>query len=240
MNGAQSPDAQKALNANSNGSNSNNSSLAAKKRKKDLKPIITMEDTSQTDGNLYAGLLYELRRHQHILVLDLLMSREWRGRWRFQQNKHDPIQVFKKHPAKHGVASCITSQRRAVKQVQTSVDIAHGGIVPSALSLSLWRTVGLGLDRTTRPHKYWALTNLESVDRSLGPLYLISACPVCLDRVVCPSAMTAHSAFTLPVLQKVLGELDILDLSFQRPFIRRAGRSALRRVPAIPWSLARP
>lgn len=52
--------------------------------------------------------------------------------------------------------------------------------------------------------------------------------------------MTAHLAFTLPVLQKVLGELDILDLSFQRPFIRRAGRSALRRVLAIPWSLARP
>ncbi|KAF0642685.1 hypothetical protein FPSE5266_05596 [Fusarium pseudograminearum] len=54
MNGAQSQDAQKAVNANSNGSNSNNSSLAAKKRKKDLKPIITMEDTSQTDGKLKA------------------------------------------------------------------------------------------------------------------------------------------------------------------------------------------
>ncbi|RGP65366.1 cmgc srpk kinase [Fusarium sporotrichioides] len=50
MNGTQSPDAQKALNANSNGSNSNNSSLAAKKRKKDLKPIITMEGANQTDG----------------------------------------------------------------------------------------------------------------------------------------------------------------------------------------------
>ncbi|CAG7563049.1 unnamed protein product [Fusarium equiseti] len=49
MNGTQSPDAQKALNANSNGSNSNNSSLAAKKRKKDLKPIITMEGTNQTE-----------------------------------------------------------------------------------------------------------------------------------------------------------------------------------------------
>ncbi|KAF5590390.1 CMGC SRPK kinase [Fusarium pseudocircinatum] len=50
MNGTQSPDAQKATNANTNGSNSNNSSLAAKKRKKDLKPIITMEGTSQPAG----------------------------------------------------------------------------------------------------------------------------------------------------------------------------------------------
>ncbi|RBR23723.1 uncharacterized protein FIESC28_03519 [Fusarium coffeatum] len=53
MNGTQSPDPQKALNANSNGSNSNNSSLAAKKRKKDLKPIITMEGTNQTEGLHY-------------------------------------------------------------------------------------------------------------------------------------------------------------------------------------------
>ncbi|KAF4451949.1 CMGC/SRPK protein kinase [Fusarium austroafricanum] len=43
MNGTQSPDAQKPSNANTNGTSSNNSSLAAKKRKKDLKPIITME-----------------------------------------------------------------------------------------------------------------------------------------------------------------------------------------------------
>ncbi|KAF5719858.1 CMGC SRPK kinase [Fusarium globosum] len=50
MNGTQSPDAQKASNANTNGSNSNNSSLAAKKRKKDLKPIITMEGTNQPAG----------------------------------------------------------------------------------------------------------------------------------------------------------------------------------------------
>ncbi|KAJ4017947.1 hypothetical protein NW752_001855 [Fusarium irregulare] len=50
MNGTQSPDPQKPSNANSNGSNSNNSSLAAKKRKKDLKPIITMEGTNQTEG----------------------------------------------------------------------------------------------------------------------------------------------------------------------------------------------
>ncbi|RYC86633.1 hypothetical protein BFJ63_vAg10540 [Fusarium oxysporum f. sp. narcissi] len=50
MNGTQSPDAQKASNANTNGSNSNNSSLAAKKRKKDLKPIITMEGTNQSAG----------------------------------------------------------------------------------------------------------------------------------------------------------------------------------------------
>ncbi|QPC70254.1 hypothetical protein HYE68_001006 [Fusarium pseudograminearum] len=182
MNGAQSQDAQKAVNANSNGSNSNNSSLAAKKRKKDLKPIITMEDTSQTDGFWCA------------LVLDLLMSREWRRRWRFQQSKHDPIQVFKKHRAKRGVASCITSQRTAVKQVETSVDIAHGGIVPSALSL--WRTVGLGLDRTTRPHKSWALANLESIDRSLGPLYLISACPACPDRGALGHSPTA--SFEVP------------------------------------------
>ncbi|KAM0229264.1 hypothetical protein ACHAPO_010159 [Fusarium lateritium] len=109
MNGTQSPDAQKALNANSNGSNSNNSSLAAKKRKKDLKPIITMEGANQADG----------------------------------------------------------------------VDIAHSGIVPFALSL--WGTVGLGLDRTTRPHKSWAFTNLESLDRSLGPLYLISAWPALVE-----------------------------------------------------------
>ncbi|KAJ0142955.1 putative transcriptional regulatory protein C15D4.02 [Fusarium oxysporum f. sp. albedinis] len=52
MNGTQSPDAQKASNANTNGSNSNNSSLAAKKRKKDLKPIITMEGTNQPAGPL--------------------------------------------------------------------------------------------------------------------------------------------------------------------------------------------
>ncbi|KAG7412860.1 Protein kinase dsk1 [Fusarium oxysporum f. sp. rapae] len=51
MNGTQSPDAQKASNANTNGSNSNNSSLAAKKRKKDLKPIITMEGTNQPAGS---------------------------------------------------------------------------------------------------------------------------------------------------------------------------------------------
>ncbi|XEV03582.1 hypothetical protein FSHL1_008869 [Fusarium sambucinum] len=60
MNGTQSPDAQKALNANSNGSNSNNSSLAAKKRKKDLKPIITMEGANQADGyvsNIYLFVL---------------------------------------------------------------------------------------------------------------------------------------------------------------------------------------
>ncbi|KAH7230432.1 uncharacterized protein BKA55DRAFT_545137 [Fusarium redolens] len=50
MNGTQSPDAQKASNANTNGGNSNNSSLAAKKRKKDLKPIITMEGTNQPAG----------------------------------------------------------------------------------------------------------------------------------------------------------------------------------------------
>ncbi|KAJ4128262.1 hypothetical protein NW768_008550 [Fusarium equiseti] len=60
MNGAQSPDAQKALNANSNGSNSNNSSLAAKKRKKDLKPIITMEGTNQTEGYVVSHLLVRL------------------------------------------------------------------------------------------------------------------------------------------------------------------------------------
>ncbi|KAM0489499.1 hypothetical protein ACHAP8_012515 [Fusarium lateritium] len=120
MNGTQSPDAQKALNANSNGSNSNNSSLAAKKRKKDLKPIITMEGANQADG--------------------------------------------------YGTA---------VKQVEKSVDIAHSGIVPFALSL--WGTVGLGLDRTTRPHKSWAFTNLESLDRSLGPLYLISAWPALVE-----------------------------------------------------------
>ncbi|SCO87300.1 uncharacterized protein FRV6_11427 [Fusarium oxysporum] len=52
MNGTQSPDAQKASNANTNGSNSNNSSLAAKKRKKDLKPIITMEGTNQPAGRI--------------------------------------------------------------------------------------------------------------------------------------------------------------------------------------------
>ncbi|RBR14423.1 hypothetical protein FVER53590_13106 [Fusarium verticillioides] len=52
MNGTQSPDAQKAANANTNGSNSNNSSLAAKKRKKDLKPIITMEGTNQPAGRI--------------------------------------------------------------------------------------------------------------------------------------------------------------------------------------------
>ncbi|KAF4962003.1 hypothetical protein FSARC_9880 [Fusarium sarcochroum] len=47
MNGTQSPDAQKASNASTNGHNSNSSSLAAKKRKKDtLKPIITMEGAS--------------------------------------------------------------------------------------------------------------------------------------------------------------------------------------------------
>ncbi|KAL4731064.1 hypothetical protein ACLX1H_000023 [Fusarium chlamydosporum] len=50
MNGAQPSDAQQAVNASTNGSNSNNSSLAAKKRKKDLKPIITMEGANQTEG----------------------------------------------------------------------------------------------------------------------------------------------------------------------------------------------
>jgi hypothetical protein len=60
MNGTQSPDAQKALNANSNGSNSNNSSLAAKKRKKDLKPIITMEGTNQTEEYVASHLLVRL------------------------------------------------------------------------------------------------------------------------------------------------------------------------------------
>lgn len=43
-----------------------------------------------------------------------------------------------------------------------------------------------------------------------------------------------------PSLWNSLGELDIRALSSQRPFIRRAGRSVLRRVPAIPWSLAGP
>ncbi|KAF5554679.1 CMGC SRPK kinase [Fusarium napiforme] len=57
MNGTQSPDAQKATIANTNGSNSNNSSLAAKKRKKDLKPIITMEGTNQPAGYLYIHLV---------------------------------------------------------------------------------------------------------------------------------------------------------------------------------------
>ncbi|KAL6917438.1 hypothetical protein FSST1_008933 [Fusarium sambucinum] len=136
MNGTQSPDAQKALNANSNGSNSNNSSLAAKKRKKDLKPIITMEGANQADG-------------------------------------------CPRNTQQHGVACCVTSQGTAVKQVEKSVDIAHSGIVPFALSL--WGTVGLGLDRTTRPHKSWAFTNLESLDRSLGPLYLISAWPALVE-----------------------------------------------------------
>jgi hypothetical protein len=50
MNGTQSPDPQKASNTNTNGSNSNNSSLAAKKRKKDLKPIITMEGATEPAG----------------------------------------------------------------------------------------------------------------------------------------------------------------------------------------------
>ncbi|CAJ0544649.1 Ff.00g037220.m01.CDS01 [Fusarium sp. VM40] len=50
MNGTQSPDPQKASNTNTNGSNSNNSSLAAKKRKKDLKPIITMEGAKEPAG----------------------------------------------------------------------------------------------------------------------------------------------------------------------------------------------
>ncbi|RGP61513.1 cmgc srpk kinase [Fusarium longipes] len=58
MNGTQSPDPQKASNANSNGSNSNNSSLAAKKRKKDLKPIITMEGANQTDGCTWSLACY--------------------------------------------------------------------------------------------------------------------------------------------------------------------------------------
>ncbi|WZH48636.1 CMGC/SRPK protein kinase [Fusarium acuminatum] len=48
MNGTQSPEPQKA--SNTNGSNSNNSSLAAKKRKKDLKPIITMEGAKEPAG----------------------------------------------------------------------------------------------------------------------------------------------------------------------------------------------
>ncbi|KIL86063.1 hypothetical protein FAVG1_10457 [Fusarium avenaceum] len=51
MNGTQSPDPQKASNTNTNGSNSNNSSLAAKKRKKDLKPIITMEGAKEPAGS---------------------------------------------------------------------------------------------------------------------------------------------------------------------------------------------
>ncbi|KAF5635540.1 CMGC SRPK kinase [Fusarium sp. NRRL 25303] len=95
MNGTQSPDAQKASNANTNGSNSNNSSLAAKKRKKDLKPIITMEGTNQPAGG------------------------------------------------------CSGAQG----------------------------PVCLGFDRRIRPHKPWAFTNLGSLDRSLGPLYLILVCP---------------------------------------------------------------
>jgi len=32
------------------------------------------------------------------------------------------------------------------------------------------------IDRRARPHKFWAFTNLECLVRSLGPLYLISAC----------------------------------------------------------------
>ncbi|KAF5590643.1 CMGC SRPK kinase [Fusarium subglutinans] len=56
MNGTQSPDAQKATNANTNESNSNNSSLAAKKRKKDLKPIITMEGTNQPAGRRWSDV----------------------------------------------------------------------------------------------------------------------------------------------------------------------------------------
>jgi hypothetical protein len=48
----------------------------------------------------------------------------------------------------------------------------------------------LGLDRRTRPHKSWAFTNLESLDRSLGPLYLILAC--------CPGSGAFSNAVTCP------------------------------------------
>ncbi|CEI61241.1 unnamed protein product [Fusarium venenatum] len=226
MNGTQSPDAQKALNANSNGSNSNNSSLAAKKRKKDLKPIITMEGANQTDdlGNFMVapcsacrietartksawstqvicdrwffaratasptsfGAHWYLRLSIH-RIRDFATDMKLRSRlayvWRLAKvnggPNHANIILFRcpGNTQQHGVACCVTSQGTAVKQVETSVDIAHSGIVPFALSL--WGTVGLGLDRTTRPHKSWAFTNLESLDRSLGPSVpdLSLACP---------------------------------------------------------------
>lgn len=65
---------------------------------------------------------------------------------------------------------CITLQKQQ-GQIETSVDTAHSGCSGA------WGPVCLGLDRRIRPHKPWAFTNLGSLDRSLGPLYLILVCP---------------------------------------------------------------
>ncbi|KAF4949106.1 hypothetical protein FGADI_9110 [Fusarium gaditjirri] len=141
MNGTQSPDAQKASNANANGSNSNNSSLAAKKRKKDLKPIITMEGTNQPAGKqiMVSGKI----KHHSIHIAEMDTQQIWRG-----------------------IASPYRSSKGRLKQVWTLLTVAVLELGP----------VCLGLDRRIRPHKPWAFTNLGSLDRSLGPLYLNLVC----------------------------------------------------------------
>ncbi|KAF4987844.1 hypothetical protein FGRMN_10121 [Fusarium graminum] len=84
MNGTESPDPQKASNANTNGSNSNNSSLAAKKRKKDLKPIITMEGAPTSEP--------ALDRTHALLSLFLVIGE---NRWGFSKSRVHAIQISK-------------------------------------------------------------------------------------------------------------------------------------------------
>ena len=152
----------------------------------------------QTAGELLRALRYRKKKengfdaHRSLLIVwpcktllqarnsihDLLLFRECRIQWRSRQSKQRLIRLSKGHSTRYGVALHHLTARAAMKQVETSVDTARSGIAPSVLNSfgapCAWAPASIY--RRTRPHKFWAFTNLECLDRSLGPLYLISAC----------------------------------------------------------------